>query len=368
MSYEGQHTADVLAEKALGFLDDAITGGRPFFLAIAPVSPHSNVDPSDVESKHGPKMTEPIPAERHKHLFQDVKVPRTENFNPDTVGWRPPEARRMKILTFVKPSGVNWISRLPKQNQSNVDYNDHFYRSRLRALQTVDELVDDVVARLTESALLDNTYIIYTSDNGYHIGQHRLQPGKECGFEEDIRVPLFIRGPGVPANRIENAVTTHVDLVPTLFEIAGIEQREDFDGTPVPLIEDSKSTRHEHVNVEFWGVALPEGEFNTLGKATDQSDADLDGVCREIYALHANYGWILGPDNPAVITNNTYKALRIIGDGYDLYYSVWCSNEHELYDLMVSSADSKFKIFHLSNCPLADRSIRTRQYIPQGPS
>ncbi|KAL2003750.1 hypothetical protein VTN02DRAFT_2386 [Thermoascus thermophilus] len=286
VSYEGQHTADVLAEKALGFLDDAIAGGRPFFLAIAPVSPHSNVDPSDADSKHGPKMTEPIPAERHRHLFQDVKVPRTDHFNPDT------------------PSGVNWIRRLPQQNQSNVDYNDHFYRSRLRALQTVDELVDEVVARLTEAGRLDDTYIIYTSDNGYHIGQHRLPPGKECGFEEDIRVPLFIRGPGVPENRIEDAVTTHVDLVPTLFQIAGLEQRTDFDGTPVPLGEDSTSTRHEHVNVEFWGLALPEGEFNTLG-----------------------------PENPAVITNNTYKALRIIGDGYNLYYSVWCSNEHELYDL-----------------------------------
>jgi len=54
--------------------------------------------------------------------------------------------------------------------------------------------------------------------------------------------------------------------VPTIFEIAGIEQRDDFDGTPVPLKEDSNSTRHEHVNVEYWGLALPEGEFNTLGK------------------------------------------------------------------------------------------------------
>lgn len=91
VSYEGRHTADVLAEKAFGFLEDAIAGERPFFLGIAPVSPHSNLEPdqhiSPDESWHGSiKMTAPIPAERHKHLFQDVKVPRTAHFNPDTVG------------------------------------------------------------------------------------------------------------------------------------------------------------------------------------------------------------------------------------------------------------------------------------------
>ncbi|KAL1988641.1 hypothetical protein VTN96DRAFT_8341 [Rasamsonia emersonii] len=289
VSYEGRHTVDVTTEKALGFLDDAIATQQPFFLGIAPVAPHSNVDPSfKTSEKSIIKMTEPIPADRHKHLFQDVKVPRTEHFNPDT------------------PSGVNWISRLPKQNRSNVDYNDHFYRSRLRALQGVDELVDKVVTRLADAGILDNTYIIYTSDNGYHIGQHRLQPGKECGFEEDIRVPLFIRGPGVAADYTEETVTTHIDLAPTVFQIAGIKQREDFDGVPVPLTRNSRATRHEHANVEFWGIALPEGEYNYLG-----------------------------PDNPPIITNNTYKGLRIHGSGYDLYYSVWCSGEHELYDLTI---------------------------------
>lgn len=70
----------MIEEKALGFLDDAISGDRPFFVAIAPVTPHSNIDQEGTV-----KMTAPIPAERHKHLFKDVKVPRTEHFNPDTV-------------------------------------------------------------------------------------------------------------------------------------------------------------------------------------------------------------------------------------------------------------------------------------------
>jgi arylsulfatase A-like enzyme len=163
---------------------------------------------------------------------------------------------------------VNWISRLAKLNQSNIDANDFFYRSRLQALQGVDELVDELISRLTDAGILDNTYIIYASDNGFHISQHRLQPGKECGFEEDIRVPLFIRGPGIPADQTEAAITTHIDLAPTVFKLAGLEQRNDFDGVPVPIGHSgSKSTRHEHANVEFWGLAIPEGEYNDFGRS-----------------------------------------------------------------------------------------------------
>jgi Arylsulfatase A and related enzymes len=155
---------------------------------------------------------------------------------------------------------------LPQLNQTVVDYNDHFYRSRLRALQGVDELVGDLVKRLEESDKLDNTYIIYTSDNGFHIGQHRLPPGKTCGYEEDIRVPLFIRGPGIPEGHVQDSVTTHIDLAPTIFGLAGIPPRSDFDGTAIPLTPDSDELRHEHVTVEYWGRAVMEGAFSGIGK------------------------------------------------------------------------------------------------------
>ncbi|KAJ5167602.1 uncharacterized protein N7482_003196 [Penicillium canariense] len=285
VSYEGQHTIDVITDKALRFLDDALEGERPFFVAVAPVAPHSNVDPRDLE-KGKIVMTAPIPLERHKNLFPDVKVPRTPNFNPD------------------EPSGASWIRYLPQQNQSEINYNDHFYRSRLRALQGVDELVDSLVSRLEESDQLDNTYIIYTSDNGFHIGQHRLPPGKTCGFEEDIRVPLFIRGPGVPEGYTQESVTTHIDLAPTIFDLAGIPPRADFDGTAIPVQPDFLGARHEHVTVEFWGQAVAEGIYGGIG-----------------------------PDGSTMIPNNTYKSIRLLGEDYNLYYSVWCNNEHELYDL-----------------------------------
>ena len=92
VSYEGRYTADVLEEKAFGFLDEATTVQRPFFLAIAPISPHSNIDPSvspGTTEFTMTKMTEPIPADRHRDLFKDAKVPRTDNFNPDQVCLHP---------------------------------------------------------------------------------------------------------------------------------------------------------------------------------------------------------------------------------------------------------------------------------------
>lgn len=84
VSYEGQHTTDVITGKAMRFLEHALDSNRPFFLAVAPVAPHSNIDPGNMYG--GLAMSAPIPLERHRHLFEGVKVPRTQHFNPDEVG------------------------------------------------------------------------------------------------------------------------------------------------------------------------------------------------------------------------------------------------------------------------------------------
>lgn len=148
-----------------------------------------------------------------------------------------------------------------------MDYNDHLYRQRLRALQAVDELVDGLFQRLENYGLLGNTYVIYSSDNGYHIGQHRLQPGKSCGYEEDVNVPLIMRGPGLAANFSTDIVTTHTDLAPTFLELLGIPLREDLDGRPIPVkkadIQEAHLERREHANVEYWGFAGGEGQYDS---------------------------------------------------------------------------------------------------------
>jgi arylsulfatase A-like enzyme len=156
---------------------------------------------------------------------------------------------------------------LPRQSEANVAYNDHFFRQRLRALQAVDELVEGVVQRLEARGVLDNTIIIYSADNGYHIGQHRLQPGKECGYEEDINIPLIIRGPGIAKNWTSNLITTHTDLSPTILSLIGEATRPDFDGIAIPVTQAeiiaASDNWHEHVTVEYWGFAVGEGRFDS---------------------------------------------------------------------------------------------------------
>jgi N-acetylglucosamine-6-sulfatase len=197
--------------------------------------------------------------------------------------------------------------------ETEISYNDGFQRTRLQTLQSVDEMVEGIVERLKSHDMLENTYIFYTSDNGYHISQHRLHPGKECGFEEDINIPLIIRGPGVGSSRVLNTVTSHTDLAPTIMNIAAGEEglEHEFDGSPIPWNGLSIGKR-EHVNVEYWGIAFPKGTYGL-----EQSEIDVQG------------------GTPNVYLNNTYKALRLIGDDYNLYYSVWCANEKELYNLRV---------------------------------
>ena len=93
--------------------------------------------------------------------------------------------------------------------------------------------------------------------------------------------------------------------MPTLFHIAGIPPREDFDGEPIPVTRQMQETggKSEHVNIEFWGEYLVEG--NTF---------------------YGQSAW----------ANNTYKTVRVVGEEYDLSYTVWCTNDHELYDMKVS--------------------------------
>ncbi|KAL6707458.1 hypothetical protein ACN47E_004028 [Coniothyrium glycines] len=278
----GEYSTDLVAAAALGFLDEAISDtSRPFFVGIAPIAPHSEttIDSGSV------RFEPPVPAKRHEGLFANVTIPRTPNFNPET------------------PGTASYFKTIRQLNQSEIDYNDNWYRRRLQSLQSVDELIDSVLERLgANPEVLENTYLIYTTDNGYHIGQHRLPPGKSCGIEEDINIPFYIRGPGVPKGAVQTIPSSHTDIVPTLFQLAGIPLRDDFDGEVIPVTEEllARNEKSEHVNIEFWGEYLVEG--NT-------------------FFGNVSYA------------NNTYKTVRVIGEEYDLAYAVWCTNDHELYDM-----------------------------------
>ena len=134
------------------------------------------------------------------------------------------------------------------------------------------------------------------------IGQKRMQPGKQCPYETDINIPFIVRGPNVPAGNTVNVTSSHTDVAPMIFEMFGIPTMDDFDGSSIPFTAEKltgETAKSEHVIVEYWG--------NMTGG-------------------EGPIGYGSGPKF------NTYKALRVFGSGYNLYYSVWCKdNEHELY-------------------------------------
>ncbi|KAI4601673.1 hypothetical protein KJ359_011804 [Pestalotiopsis sp. 9143b] len=318
VSYAGQYSPDVVAEKALGFLQDALTQEDPFFLTVAPIAPHSNwvIEPERDLSY----LEEPKSAPRHQHLFEDYVIPRTESFNAPIAG------------------GVRWVKDLSKLNDTVIAYNDHYQRQRLRALQAVDEMLPRLVRELEDAGQLDNTYIFYTTDNGYHISQHQMHPGKECGYDTDVHIPFFVRGPGVPRGEIIDAITTHTDVSSTLLKIAGISKTLDGVAMPLDHLADDISSRHEHATIEYWGMAVPEGDYG--GRADKNREA---GNWENIYR------------------NNTYKGIRIVSEEYSLYYSVWCTGETEFYDLKSDpfqtrnmAAEGSTSGYHIAERPMSE--------------
>jgi N-acetylglucosamine-6-sulfatase len=197
---------DVLTEKAVAVIETAAAAREPFFLYVSTYTPHS------------PAPSPP----RHKDLFVDAELPRPPAFNEAEIGDKP---------------GV--IRGLPPLDQAAIAWLEDEYRRRLRSLQAIDDMVARIVATLDASGVLDSTYIVYTSDNGFHMGEHRLIAGKDTPYEEDLRVPMVMRGPGVPEGLRIEAMALNIDLAPTFAEMAGIEPPAFVDGRSfLPLLAD----------------------------------------------------------------------------------------------------------------------------------
>ncbi|GLI61011.1 hypothetical protein VaNZ11_003273 [Volvox africanus] len=204
----GLYQTDIIRDKALSYLEAAAASRAPFYLQLTPAAPH-------VDNGGGNGWRPPPPAARHVDLYPDVDLPP----NP----------------TFLKANPLNPSRKLDMGNRDNVKAMTDLYVGRLRALRAVDEMVAAIVYKLLDLGILDNTYIVYMSDNGYHMGQHGLDDGKGTPLEEDSRVPLFLFGPGVAAGMVSTYQANLVDLAPTVLALAGLPPRLDLDGLPLPL-------------------------------------------------------------------------------------------------------------------------------------
>jgi arylsulfatase A-like enzyme len=128
----------------------------------------------------------------------------------------------------------------PPLSSENIEKMERIYPKRIQSMQAVDEMVENIVKTLDSLGALENTYIFFSSDNGFHMGEHRLLVGKNTAFEEDINVPLLVRGPNIPSGITVDALSGNVDLASTFAEIAGIKTPDFVDGRSlIPLMAGS---------------------------------------------------------------------------------------------------------------------------------
>ncbi len=122
----------------------------------------------------------------------------------------------------------------------------------------VDEAVGRLIDALRESGELENTYVFFTSDNGWHAGEHRLTTGKWTAYEEDTRVPLIVRGPGVAEGRTLPHLVLNNDLAPTFADLAGVGVPSFVDGRSLKPLLSAEPTPEEEWRSAFMVEAARE--------------------------------------------------------------------------------------------------------------
>jgi N-acetylglucosamine-6-sulfatase len=255
----------VYTKKTQDFVTRAAQAGKPFFAYLAVYAPHAPATPAppDVD------------------LFPGAQAPRTPNYNEADVSDKPA-----------------WLQAKPLMTAAVQAKTDALYRKRIQSLQAVDRSIGKLITTLKQNGQLANTYIVFTSDNGFHLGQHRLPQGKQTAYEEDIHVPLIVRGPGVPAGATRAHITGNVDYAPTFAALAGATAPSFVDGRSlVPLLGASppavSTWRHAYL-VEHWqqaGAEAPGGGPQEPADG-DQAAAPANGI-PELHALRtARYTYI----------------------------------------------------------------------------
>jgi arylsulfatase A-like enzyme len=286
---------DVYAAKTIDFIERSASEGSPFFAYVAVYAPHYPT----------------TPAPRHADLFPNVTAPRSPNYDEADVS--------------DKPAYIRGLPRLSGSDEKRIDDE---WRLRLQSMMAVDEMIGAIVDTLKILGQLEDTYLFFTSDNGYHLGNHRQLLGKGAPYEEEVRVTMIVRGPGVPIGKTLDHLIGNTDLAPTWAEIAGAEAPDFVDGRSIVslLSENAPSLSSwrqsyllEHAPYDSPSGASGERETptNTPAELLEPPDPDQENGGR------AQVSSPTGAQVPP------YRAIRTMSYCYIEYPT----GERELYDM-----------------------------------
>jgi arylsulfatase A-like enzyme len=190
------YLTDVLKRRGKAFVSRVAGTDAPFFLEVSTFAPHKPY----------------APAPRDRHDFPSLTAPRDAAFDAPVV------------------NAPRWLRDRPPLAEAELRTIDRNFRKRAQSVQAVDELVGQIRRLLLQKGLRRNTYVVFSSDNGYHMGQRRLLEGKMTAYDSDVRVPLVVVGPKVPAGSVTDELTENIDLAPTFMRLGGVEPPGWIDG------------------------------------------------------------------------------------------------------------------------------------------
>ncbi|VDM47215.1 unnamed protein product [Toxocara canis] len=253
--YEKDYFTDLIANDTIAFIHRhrEREPTKPFLAVLSFPAPHGPEDP----------------APQFADWFQDVETHRTEAWN------------------YAPNPDKQWLlQHTGRMEPIHVVFTDVLHRRRLQTLQSVDHNVLRLANELRDLGELSNTYIIYTSDHGYHLGQFGLVKGKNMPYEFDIRVPYFIRGPGLPKNLTIRWPVMNVDIAPTILDMAGVEPPSHMEGSRRKRVSRENDKEQSPVNWRHT-VLIERGKMAKLTKIRDRLQRQRDRFGKDVRVQQA---------------------------------------------------------------------------------
>jgi N-acetylglucosamine-6-sulfatase len=278
-STSADYETDGIAKHAKTFIGTTAKAGMPFFAYVAPRAPHSPA----------------TPATRDKHTYDGLKAPRLPSFDEQNVADKPP-----------------WIRKLPRLSDAKKAKIDKRAEKRAETLQALDDLVAGIVGELNNSGVLSNTYVFFTSDNGWHAGEHRIPQEKWRPYEEDVHMPLLARGPGVAAGSTTYKLVLDTDYLPTFTDLADVHTPNYVDGRSLqPVLERDSTAWRSAILLEaaakyspaYRGIRTSDGRKYVEYASRKR---ELYNLGRDPYELRDSYD----PKSPPATLAKRLKKLR----------------------------------------------------------